>query len=398
MRKRLGVALGLLVAVVLLAATAQAGTRGTKVTNVTLAGWSSGPDEDTLLNQVVAKFNATHPTIHATFTVINGDYPTAMTARFAAHTPPDVFYVDSSVIGAWERQGVVQPLNSYVKASKFDTSAFFPKLLGAFESGKTIYGFPKDWSPLAMEVNKGLLGQAGGKAPTNWSTLLKVAQTMKAKNLTPGGAPICLSPDWARMLAFVYQAGGSLSNINSPAAAAAVNFYVGLLKSGLAETPTQLGVDWCGTALGKGKSAIIFEGNWLLPFMKSTYPGSQYGIFPMVKDKTGGNLAFTVSYSMAKDSQNKQAAWTLLSWLVGKQGQTLWMSKGLALPSRNDVKAIGGRKNFLAAAPYAVGWGFGNPNFSTAYTVMNNDLTAVISGSKSVSSMLADIAAALKGG
>ena len=53
MRKRLGVVLGLLVAVVLLAATAQAGTRGTKVTNVTLAGWSSGPDEDTLLNQVV---------------------------------------------------------------------------------------------------------------------------------------------------------------------------------------------------------------------------------------------------------------------------------------------------------------------------------------------------------
>jgi multiple sugar transport system substrate-binding protein len=122
-----------------------------------------------------------------------------------------------------------------------------------------------------------------------------------------------------------------------------------------------------------------------------------YGIFPMVKDKTGGNLAFTVSYSMAKDTPNKAAAWTLLSWLVGKQGQTIWMSKGLALPSRNDVKAIGGRKNFLAAAPYAVGWGFGNPNFSTAYTVMNNDLTAVISGSKSVSSMLSDVAAALKG-
>jgi multiple sugar transport system substrate-binding protein len=97
MRKRLGVALGLLIAVVALAATAQAGTRGAKVTNVTLAGWSSGPDEDALLNQVVAKFNATHPTIHADFSVINGDYGTAMTARFAAHNPPDVFYVDSSV-------------------------------------------------------------------------------------------------------------------------------------------------------------------------------------------------------------------------------------------------------------------------------------------------------------
>ncbi|HEY2542954.1 MAG TPA: extracellular solute-binding protein [Gaiellaceae bacterium] len=397
MRKRLGVALGLLIAVVALAATAQAGTRGAKVTNVTLAGWSSGPDEDALLNQVVAKFNATHPTIHADFSVINGDYGTAMTARFAAHNPPDVFYVDSSVAGAWEQQGVLEPLNSYIKTSKYDTSKFFPSLLGAFESGKTVYGFPKDWSPLAMEISTGMLGQAGGKAPKTWAQLQAVAQTLKNKNIVKGGAPICLAPDWARMLAFVYQAGGSLTSLTSPAAAAAVNFYVGLINKGLAQTPDKLGAGWCGEALGKGKAAIIFEGNWLLPYMKSTYPGIQYGVFPMVKDKTGGNLAFTVSYSMAKDASNKQAAWTLLSWLTSKQGQTIWMSKGLALPSRSDVKAIGGRKNFLAAAPFAHGWGFGNPHFANAYTVMNNDLNAVISGSKSVSSMLSDVASALKG-
>src|SRR5262249_13681350 len=118
----------------------------------------------------------------------------------------------------------------------------------------------------------------------------------------------------------------------------------------------------------------------------------------MVKNKTGGNLAFTVSYSLAKDSKNKQAAWTLLSWLTGPVGQKLWVSKGLALPSRSDVKAIGGRQAFLAAAPYAHGWGFGNPNFANAYTVMGNDLSAVISGSKSVASMMSDVAAALKGG
>jgi len=115
----------------------------------------------------------------------------------------------------------------------------------------------------------------------------------------------------------------------------------------------------------------------------------------MPKGKTRGNLAFTVSYSLAKDSKHKQAAWTLLSWLTSQKGQKLWISKGLALPSRSDVKAIGGRKAFLAAAPYAHGWGF--PHFATAYPVMNNDLDAVISGSKSVSDMLSDIANALKG-
>ena len=150
-----------------------------------------------------------------------------------------------------------------------------------------------------MEINKGLLGRVHMKPPTNWAQLQAVAQAMANQNIVAGGKPICLSADWARMLPFVFQNKGSLANVTSPAVVAAVNFYVGLIQKGLAATPDKLGSGWCGEALGKEKAAIIFEGNWLLPFMKSTYPGIEYGIFPMVKNKAGGNLAFTVSYSMA---------------------------------------------------------------------------------------------------
>ncbi|HVV57842.1 MAG TPA: extracellular solute-binding protein [Gaiellaceae bacterium] len=379
-----------LIAAAVVAASAQGRT---KATTVSLAGWSGGTDEDALLKQVIATFEKTHPSIKVNYSVINGDYATAMTARFAAHNPPDVFYVDSSLASTWATQGVLQPLDSYIKSSKYDTSKFFPSLLNTFKVNGQTYGFPKDWSPLAMEINTGMLGSVHAKVPTNWSTLTSVATAIKNAGLVKGGAPICLSPDWARMLAFIFQNKGSLADVQSPAVVQAVNYYVGLLKNGLAETPTQLGVDWCGTALGKQKSAIIFEGNWLLPSMKTTYPQTRYGVFPMVSQKTGGNLAFTVSYSMAKDAKNKQAAWTLLSWLTSQAGQKLWVSKGLALPSRSDVKAIGGREAFLKAAPWAHGWGF--KNFSNTYTVMNNDLSGVIAGSKSVQQMLSDVAAQL---
>jgi multiple sugar transport system substrate-binding protein len=396
MRKRgVVVVLGLLLAAVALAATAQAGHKSQKVTNVTFAGWSSGPDEDALDQQMANAFNASHSSIHVNWTVINGNYGDAMTARFAAHNPPDVFYVDSSVIGSWEKQGVIQPLNSFVAKTHYNTKAFYPKLLGAFKKGNTIYGFPKDWSPLATEVNNNLFGKAGIKsAPKTWAQLKSDAKTMVQKGVSKH--PICLSPDWARMGAFMYQNGGSLTkNLTSKANAAAVNYYVGLLKSGLAYTPPS--GSWCGQELGQGHAAIIFEGNWVLPYMKSTYPKVHYGVRPMVKGKQQGNLAFTVSWSMSKDSKNKQAAWTVLSWLVGKQGEKLWMSKGLALSPRKDVKSIGGRGPFLAAAPFARGWGFGNPNFANAYTVMGNDLNAVIAGSMSTQSMLSDVSKALKG-
>ena len=382
-----------LIAVAALVAAAQARSKAS--VTVSLAGWSAGADEDNLLRKVVASFEKSHPGIKVDYSVINGDYPTAMTARFAAHNPPDVFYVDSSLAASWASQGVLEPLNSYIKSTKYNANAFYPSLLNAFKVGKQVYGFPKDWSPLAMEINTAMLSQAHQRAPKTWKQLQAVAQAMATQGTVNGGKPICLSPDWARLLPFVFQNKATLANIQSPAAAAAVNFYVGLIQKGLADTPDKLGSGWCGEALGKGKAAIAFEGNWLLPFMKSTYPNVRYGIFPMVQQKTGGNLAFTVSYSMAKDAKDKQAAWTLLSWLTGPVGQRIWVSKGLALPSRSDVKAIGGRGAFLGQAKYAKGWGF--PNFSTAYTIMNNDLTAVISGSKTVQQMLADTANALRG-
>jgi multiple sugar transport system substrate-binding protein len=384
-----------LLAVVVAAATAEARSEKAQATTVTLSGWSSSPEENALLAQVVAAFNKTHPSIKVDYSVIQGDYPTAMTARFAARNPPDVFYVDSSKFPEWAKQGVLQPLNSYIKKTKYNTAAFIPGLLNAFKAGKTIYGFPKDWSPLAMEINLSMYKAAGvKKVPTTWAELRAVAQQMASSNAVPNGKPICLPADWARMLPFVFQNKGSLANVQAPAVAAAVNYYVGLIKSGLAATPDKLGAGWCGEALGKQTAAIIFEGNWALPYMKSTFSEVRYGAFPMVKGKIGGNLGFTVSYSMAKDAKNKQAAWTLLSWLTSKAGQKIWISKGLALPSRTDLKPVGGRKAFLAAAPYVRGWGF--PNFSDTYAIMNNDLQAVISGNKTVAQMLADVAASLK--
>jgi multiple sugar transport system substrate-binding protein len=386
-----------LFSVLIVASSAQATTSGrTQATTVTLSGWSAGKTEDDIFRTVVDAFNRTHGNIRIDYSVINGDYAPAMTARFAARNPPDIFYVDSAVLPTWAKQGVLQPLNPYIARSKFNLKPFYPGLLNAFKVGKTYYGFPKDWSPLATEINTAMFAKAGIKtAPRTWAQLTAAAKKLAAANAVPGGKPICLPPDWARMLAFVYQNKGSLTNVQSRAVTQAVNFYVGLIKRGLAATPTQLGVGWPGEALGKEKAAIVFEGNWLLPYMKSTFPQVKFSVAPMVKGKVNANLGFTVSYSMAKDAKNKQAAWTVLSWLTGKAGMTVWMSKGLALPSRTDVKALGGRQAFLASGPFSRGWSF--PNFTATYTIMNNDLQAVINGSMTTSEMLAHVAASLKG-
>ena len=140
--------------------------------NVVLSGWGASPDELTLLKQVLRGFAKTYPQIHVDYQPITGDYVPAMLAKFAARKPPDVFYIDSNVFLDWVTQGLLEPLNSYAQQSKFSSKPFYPSLLNGFAYKGKIYGYPKDWSPLAMEVNTDLAAKAGVKpaAIKTWAT------------------------------------------------------------------------------------------------------------------------------------------------------------------------------------------------------------------------------------
>jgi len=366
--------------------------------NITLAGWTSGGStEGQLLKQTLAGFAKKYPKIKVTYTALD-PYQQNMLAKFAARKPADVFYVDSNDFPDWAKQGLLEPLDSYIAKYHFSTKPFFPRLLSAFKyQGKT-YGFPKGFSPLSMEINTAMLAKVNGKVPTTWADLRLLAQRMKAAGVPAGGRPICFQPEWARLLAFVYENKGALLNasktravVNSPAVREAVNFYVGMINSGLAGTQQQLGAGWCGEAFGKEKAAITFEGNWIMPFMAEQFPNVKYRVYRMVRNKQRATLSFTVSYSIAKSSKNKAAAWTLLTYLTGKQGMATWTSKGLELPSRKDVKVrVGGRTAYLRDAAVGRPWQFA-PGFSKVMTVANNELTAVIEGKQTVNGMLAKI-------
>jgi multiple sugar transport system substrate-binding protein len=366
--------------------------------SIRLAGWTSGGStEGVLLKQVLAGFAKKYPKIKVTYTALD-PYQQNMLAQFAARRPPDVFYVDSNDFPDWAKQGLLEPLGPYITKYKFSTKPFHARLLNAFRYKGKLYGFPKGFSPLSMEINTSMLARVGGRAPTTWAGLRTLAQRMKAANIPAGGRPICLQPEWQRLLAFVYQNGGSLLNANktratvtSAAVREAVNFYVGLINDGLAGTQQQLGAGWCGEALGKEKAAITFEGNWIMPFMAEQFPNVNYRVHRMVKNKQAATLSFTVSYSIAKASKNKAAAWTLLTYLTGRPGMTTWTSKGLELPSRKDVKLrVPGRTAYIQDAAVGRAWQFA-PGFSRVITVANNELTAVLEGKQTVNGMLAKI-------
>ncbi len=394
------VVVGLLLIAGVSAATSQARTDYASkahakqaVTTITLAHWASSPVETAALNRVIANFQRTHRNIRVNRVVLD-PYPEGMLARFAARRAPDIFYVDSNVFPDWQKQRLLEPLNDDMVRAKFSPKPFYQRLLAAFRtSNGTIYGFPKDWSPLGMEVNTTMLRAAGVTAPRNWTQLRAAGQRLRSR----GQAPICLGVGWDRLLAFVYQNKGAFLNptktravVTSPATRQAVQYYLGLLNSGVARTPSQLGVGWCGEALGKEKASIIFEGNWVIGYMREQFPNVSWRLHRMVRNKQEGNLGFTVSYSIARQSTHKQQAFTLMSYLVGKRGMRLWTQQGIALPSRRDVQVPAGRGPLITAAPYSRPWQFA-PGFARVIDTANNELQAAYEGKQSIATALQKI-------
>lgn len=339
-------------------------------TTVRLTGWTSSPAEQTLFNQLLIDFETANPDIHVQYEPIPSDYPTKLQTDMAAGTVADVFYVDSSLAPDLMAAGQLMALDEKMAANGVAASDFYPGLIQAFQWNGATYGLPKDFSTLAMVYDNAAFADAGITAPpTTWDELRAAGQALLDTSGVPG---IVIPADFARELAFHYAAGGAVFSedgssivIDSPEGAAALDFYYGLYRDGLATTPADAGASWPGEALAKGLGSLVFEGNWVFPFLQENAPDLDFGIAELPAGPAGkANLAFTVSFSIFVDTQVADAAWTLVNYLTGEEGMGKWVSLGLAMPSRVALadawsQQFPERAPFLAAGDYSHGWQLG---------------------------------------
>lgn len=358
---------------------------------VTLAGWDSSPEEQELLQQTLDEFQAKHTDVKVKYEVIADQYMDVIKTRLIGGEAPDVFYLDAFEAPALIASNVLEPLDPYVTGD-FDVADFEAPLLNAFKSpdGKT-YGFPKDFSTLAMFYNKKLFADADIAAPP--ATFEEFLDT--SKKLTKGNDVYGFgaAPELARQMYMIKAFGGQVTDVDNNAAFAAPEGIKGLqlvidqrLKDKTSGQPSDVGAGWGGEMFGQGKAAIVFEGNWAIPYLQGNFPDLDFGTaeLPTVNGQKG-TMAFTVAYVMNKESKKKEAAWKLLSYLTGKDGMKTWTSKGFALPSRKSVASELGydkdplRGALVAGAAYATPWQAG-PTLPIIATNFNNQFVSAFLG------------------
>ncbi len=312
---------------------------------LTVAGWSSTPAEDTLVQQGFNAFHQKYPNITVNWSVIPGDYPTKMRANVASGNVPDVFYVQPPMAQEYIKAGKLLNLGPYMQRDNVQPSSFYSSLMSPFDCADgTVFGIPKDWNSLGLFYNKTMFQQAGIGDPSNWtwSDLQSAAQKLTQGNVKG----IVLSADASRWGAFLYGNGGTMlssdgktATFNSQAGVTAADFYTSFEKNKTGIMPSDTGAGWNGEAFGKGQAAMAFEGGWMIPYMSSTYPNVQYGIAPMPKSPTGkrGNLLYTNAWGAYSGTKHPDAAWKLIQYMTGSDFQTQVLHDGFALPTLQSL-------------------------------------------------------------
>jgi multiple sugar transport system substrate-binding protein len=350
---------------------------------VRLSGPTSSPAEEELLRQVLDTFAGQFPDITVNYQPVAADYYIKLQTDIAAGNAADVFYVKNEFSQDFMSRDVLLAIDDYMAADGVNPDDFYASLLNAFKwEGKT-YGLPKDWSPLGMVYDPAALEDAGVEVPATWDDLRSAAQAITDAS---GQAAINLAPALDRFILFLYQAGGNVTDesfsqvtLDQDPAKQALDFYYGLYTDGLSATPADVGAQWPGDAFAQGLASIIFEGNWMFPFLKDNAPDKEYGIAELPAGPGGkGTPAFTNSYSIFKGSKNPEAAWTLVNYLTGPEGMATWTSLGLAMPARPGLSEdwlaqYPDRKPYLDSGEYAtaVQYGPGGQKF-------NDDANAVL--------------------
>lgn len=197
----------------------------------------------------------------------------------------------------------------------------FPGILESTRLGKKVYGVPFDLSEHVMYYRTDIIPNP----PTTWNELLVTLKDLKAKNM--GMVLDWGSLDWIGFSPFLWQAGGDYYNkehtkviLDSPEAAAALEFLAELYKNGMPKTQVPL-----EQGMRTGDYPLAISGNWRIISLTVGAPEikGKWSIAQLPKGPTGKRTAFVGGRILGvfSKSKMKNESWEFIKFLFDPKNQ-----------------------------------------------------------------------------
>ena len=332
-----------------------------------LWGFWGSPEEAVSHQQVADAFMKEHPEIKVeTWNQPYSDYFTKIQALWAAGDPqtiPDVAFLWPPP--KYAAEGVLENLDPYIQKSGYDLNDYWPGLLESAKYKGSVYGLPRDIEADVLYYNKALLDKAGVKYPDEnwtWDDLLAAAQKLTVKDANGNVTQYALAMENGNKYDILLnQNGGAILDdyrnpskcmLSDPKSVQAVSFFADLLAKGYAMKDADLGqAGGDQGAFQSGQAAMIIQNTSRVSAFNKANLNYDVAVIPIPKGGKRYNPAGGAAWVMSAKSDNKDAAWTFLSWLQSANGgEKIYTERGEIFPA---LQSVANSPTFLTNQPPA---------------------------------------------
>ena len=379
--------------------------------------------------ELIQKFNEKYPNVQVDVVSKDwGTYWTAITAQAASKSLPDVFKMSYAYVDKYAKLGAMKDLTDLIASSGFNLGDFEPGVLAAHQSGGKQVSLPRDANTVVLYYNKNLFADPktnpqGAPVPTNemtWDQLVDIAKKMTIDKNGKTAADEGFDPKATSQWGFVMDAAGSADSVlepelwsngarlvnddgsfalDSPEALEVLNKFADFVTKDHI-TPTfgqaqSLSKDPF-LALATGKVAMSFGGSWSANEYKKA--GIEFDAVLPPKFKETKTVVQVAGNAMSPYSENEAAAWALLSWLSGPDGQIALAEQGQSIPANKQAAATYlaiddgyNKQMFIEAQKYAITAPFFDGKDKLLWEIVPQKLQKALSGDADISEAVQEI-------
>jgi arabinooligosaccharide transport system substrate-binding protein len=398
----------------------RAGESG-RAASIVFCGWG-GIEERDVFSRLVAEFRRRNPDVAVEYRPIPRDYMQKLKTMIAGGVPPDVFYIPDAEFPALALRGQMLNLQPYIDRSRvIHEAGFWPSALHRYRfDGRRLgrgplYALPKDIGPTVMYYNVELFRKAGlplpdPKRPMTWDEAIPIWRRL-TRDLDGDGhidqwgtrGFLHEAAVWSNGGDYLSSDGRRFTLPDDPRGVEAIQWVADLALKEHVAPPQQAELSMpVDVMFQTGRLATYFLGRWMVPqFRKVPFEWDVAPIPVSPRTRRPASWSGSVGFAIAPHTRFPEAAWRLVEFLAGPEGQKSQSLMGFQIPNQRYLATTAiflqpGQRPahagvFIPAALYERPFPPTQTPDSKWYDTLNQRLAAVWHGEKPAAQLLKEI-------
>lgn len=299
-------------------------------------------NQEDMLKDIVKAFNKDYPNIQVKLELTPYDqYFTKLDAAATGGSLPDVFWMNGPNFVKYASNEMLEPINNRIKDDELDLSPYPKGLLGLYQYEDKTYALPKDYDTVGLWYNKKLFDEAGIDYPNEawkWDDLVEAAKALTNPDKDIYGIAAFIQDAQASYFNTILANGGYIisedkteSGFDDPNTIDGIQKYYDLIhKHKVSPTHAQMETTDATSMFESGKVAMMFQASYMIPqFKANEYTNEHADVALLPEMQKRSNVIHGLGNVIAKNSENKDAAWKFVTFLSSEKAAVMQAESGI---------------------------------------------------------------------